>query len=72
MAPMCAFEIIAGLTTFLTMAYIIFKSNDSSFDAGMDHGAVFVRKLMPAAAIGCFIMGFVALTIQSLKLRVWV
>ncbi|NOH72322.1 NCS2 family permease [Vibrio pectenicida] len=52
-------EIIAGLTTFLTMAYIIFVNPAILADAGMDHGAVFVATCL-AAAIGCFIMGFVA------------
>ena len=52
-------EIIAGLTTFLTMAYIIFVNPMILADAGMDHGAVFVATCL-AAAIGCFIMGFVA------------
>jgi AGZA family xanthine/uracil permease-like MFS transporter len=52
-------EIIAGITTFLTMAYIIFVNPAMLSDAGMDHGAVFVATCL-AAAIGCFIMGFVA------------
>ncbi|MDF2154969.1 NCS2 family permease [Vibrio sp. CAU 1672] len=52
-------EIIAGITTFLTMAYIIFVNPAILADAGMDRGAVFVATCL-AAAIGCFIMGFVA------------
>ncbi|OIQ25773.1 NCS2 family permease [uncultured Vibrio sp.] len=52
-------EVIAGVTTFLTMAYIIFVNPAMLADAGMDHGAVFVATCL-AAAIGCFIMGFVA------------
>lgn len=52
-------EVIAGLTTFLTMAYIIFVNPAILADAGMDRGAVFVATCI-AAAIGCFIMGFVA------------
>ena len=52
-------EVIAGITTFLTMAYIIFVNPAILADAGMDHGAVFVATCL-AAAIGCFIMGFVA------------
>ncbi|WP_375321981.1 NCS2 family permease [Aliivibrio logei] len=52
-------EIIAGLTTFLTMAYVIFVNPAILADAGMDKGAVFVATCI-AAAIGCFIMGFVA------------
>ena len=50
---------MAGLTTFLTMAYIIFVNPTILADAGMDSGAVFVASCL-AAAIGCFIMGFVA------------
>ncbi|WP_028294885.1 NCS2 family permease [Oceanobacter kriegii] len=49
-------EILAGVTTFLTMAYIIFVNPAMLADAGMDHGAVFVATCV-AAAIGCFIMG---------------
>lgn len=52
-------ELMAGLTTFLTMAYIIFVNPSILADAGMDQGAVFVATCI-AAAIGCFIMGFVA------------
>ena len=52
-------EIVAGITTFLTMAYIIFVNPAMLADAGMDHGAVFVATCI-AAAIGCFIMGFLA------------
>lgn len=49
-------EILAGVTTYLTMAYIIFVNPAMLADAGMDHGAVFVATCV-AAAIGCFIMG---------------
>jgi AGZA family xanthine/uracil permease-like MFS transporter len=52
-------EIVAGLTTFLTMAYIIFVNPAMLADAGMDHGAVFVATCL-AAAIGCFVMGMYA------------
>ncbi|MBU2919114.1 MAG: AGZA family xanthine/uracil permease-like MFS transporter [Psychrosphaera sp.] len=52
-------EMMAGLTTFLTMAYIIFVNPSILADAGMDKGAVFVATCL-AAAIGCFIMGFIA------------
>ncbi|GAA0790531.1 NCS2 family permease [Marinobacterium sediminicola] len=50
-------EVIAGLTTFLTMAYIIFVNPSMLAAAGMDSGAVFVATCL-AAAIGCFVMGF--------------
>ena len=52
-------EIIAGFTTFLTMAYIIFVNPQMLGATGMDPGAVFVATCL-AAAIGCFIMGFYA------------
>ncbi|MGB7604731.1 MAG: NCS2 family permease [Lutisporaceae bacterium] len=52
-------ELLAGLTTFLTMAYIIFVNPSILSLTGMDRGAVFVATIL-AAAIGTFIMGFVA------------
>ena len=52
-------EILAGVTTFLTMAYIIFVNPNVLADAGMDKGAVFVATCL-AAAVGCFIMGIYA------------
>ncbi|MBE8168650.1 MAG: NCS2 family permease [Shewanella sp.] len=52
-------EVVAGITTFLTMAYIIFLNPNILADAGMDHGAVFVATCI-AAAIGCLIMGLYA------------
>ncbi|BCV37565.1 adenine permease [Shewanella chilikensis] len=50
---------MAGLTTFLTMAYIIFVNPSMLADAGMDQGAVFVATCI-AAAIGCLVMGLLA------------
>lgn len=52
-------EVIAGITTFLTMAYIIFVNPSVLSAAGMNTGAVFVATCL-AAAVGCFIMGFYA------------
>ena len=52
-------EIVAGFTTFLTMAYIIFVNPSMLSATGMDSGAVFVATCL-AAAVGCFIMGFYA------------
>ncbi len=49
-------EILAGVTTFLTMAYIIFVNPDILSKAGMDFGAVFMATCL-AAAVGCLIMG---------------
>ena len=52
-------EILAGITTFLTMAYIIFVNPSILSAAGMDHGAVFVATCLAAAA-GTLIMGLYA------------
>ena len=52
-------EILAGLTTFLTMAYIIFINPSILGDAGMPRGAVFVATCLAAAA-GSLIMGLYA------------
>lgn len=52
-------EILAGITTFLTMAYIIFVNPSILAQTGMDKGAVFVATCLAAAA-GCFIMGLYA------------
>lgn len=52
-------EVIAGLTTFLTMAYIIFVNPDILSSTGMDRNAVFVATCL-AAALGSAIMGLLA------------
>jgi AGZA family xanthine/uracil permease-like MFS transporter len=52
-------EIVAGITTFLTMAYIIFVNPDILSKAGMPFGAVFVATCV-ASAIGCLLMAFLA------------
>lgn len=52
-------ELAAGLTTFITMAYIIFVNPNIMADAGIDHGAAFVATCL-AAALGCFLMGLYA------------
>lgn len=49
-------EVVAGLTTFLTMAYIIFVNPSILATTGMDEGAVFVATCI-AASIGSLIMG---------------
>lgn len=49
-------EVIAGITTFLTMAYIIFVNPDILSTTGMDRNAVFVATCL-AAAIGSAVMG---------------
>ncbi len=50
-------EIIAGVTTFLTMAYIIFLNPVILKDGGFDFGGVYTATIL-AAAIACFIMAF--------------
>ena len=50
-------ECIAGLTTFITMVYIVFVNPAMLAQTGMDQGAAFIATCI-AAAIGCFIMGF--------------
>jgi AGZA family xanthine/uracil permease-like MFS transporter len=52
-------ELVAGLTTFLTMAYIIVVNPGILAAAGMDQGAVFVATCL-AAAVGSLIMGLYA------------
>ncbi|MBL8837745.1 MAG: NCS2 family permease [Alphaproteobacteria bacterium] len=52
-------EILAGITTFLTMAYIIFVNPSILAEAGMDRGAVFVATCV-AAAFGTLMMGLYA------------
>jgi AGZA family xanthine/uracil permease-like MFS transporter len=52
-------EFLAGLTTFMTMAYIIFVNPAILADAGMDKGAVFVATCL-AAAFGSAFMGLYA------------
>ena len=52
-------ELLAGFTTFVTMAYIMFVNPQMMVSAGMDHGASFVATCL-AAALACFIMGLYA------------
>lgn len=52
-------ETIAGITTFLAMAYILFVNPDILSQAGMDKGAVFTATAL-AAALGTLVMGIVA------------
>ena len=52
-------ELIAGLTTFVTMAYIILVNPQIMSAAGMDPGASFVGTCI-AAAFACFAMGLYA------------
>jgi len=52
-------ELLAGLTTYVTMVYIAFVNPTILADAGMDRGAVFVATCL-AAAFGSAMMGLYA------------
>ncbi len=52
-------ELLAGLTTYLTMAYIVVVNPSILAEAGIDHGAAFVATCI-AAAIGSAAMGLMA------------
>ena len=52
-------EIIAGLTSFLAMSYIMVVNPLILSEAGMDFGAVFVATCL-SAALGSLIMGLLA------------
>ena len=52
-------ELMAGLTTFVTMAYIIFVNPDIMAKTGMDKDALVVATCI-GAAIGCMLMGLYA------------
>ena len=52
-------EIIAGITTFFTMAYIIFVNPSILSEAGMSWDGVFVATII-ATVVGTLIMGLVA------------
>lgn len=52
-------ELFAGLTTFVTMAYIIFVNPAIMAIAGVDQGAAFVATCV-GAALGCLLMGLYA------------
>ncbi len=52
-------EVLAGVTTFLTMSYIIFVNPSILSKTGMDASAVFVATCL-ASAIGSIAMGLIA------------
>ncbi len=52
-------EFVAGFTTFITMAYIIFVNPQLMSASGMDQGAAFVGTCL-AAAFACIAMGVYA------------
>lgn len=52
-------ECLAGLTTFVSMTYILFVNPSVLGVAGMDKGVVFTATAL-SAIIGCFLMGLLA------------
>ena len=54
-------EILAGITTFLTMVYIAFVNPTILHDAGMDQGAVFTATCL-VTAFACALTGLFANT----------
>lgn len=54
-------EILAGITSFLTMVYIVFVNPTILRDAGMDQGAVFTATCL-ITAFACVLTGFFANT----------
>lgn len=52
-------ESLAGLTTFVSMAYILFVNPTILGAAGMNKGAVFTATAL-SAILGCLLMGFLA------------
>ena len=51
-------EILAGVTTFMTMAYILAVNPNILAEAGMDHGAVFTATAL-AAFIGTLCLSLI-------------
>ncbi|MDC1476191.1 NCS2 family permease [Pelagibacteraceae bacterium] len=54
-------EVVAGVSTFLTMAYIMFLNPVILADGGFDFGGVFTATAL-ASALACFIAAFYAKT----------
>ncbi|MDT2688988.1 NCS2 family permease [Enterococcus gallinarum] len=52
-------ELLAGFTTFISMAYILFVNPTVLGASGMDEGAVFTATAL-ASALGCILMGVLA------------
>ncbi len=52
-------EVIAGITTFMTMAYILAVNSNMLAEAGMDAGAVFVATAL-SAVIATLVMAFLS------------
>ena len=62
-------EILAGITTFMTMAYILAVNPNVLSAAGMDRGAVFTATVL-ASFLGTACMALFA-TIRLLSRQVW-
>ncbi|MFJ1268260.1 NCS2 family permease [Legionella lytica] len=54
-------ELLAGITTFLTMVYIVFVNPTILHDAGMEQGAVFTATCL-VTAFACALTGIIANT----------
>ena len=52
-------EMIAGLTTFMAMSYIIFINPAMLSETGMDYGAVYMATIL-ASIVGTLLLGLVA------------
>lgn len=52
-------EFLAGLTTFVSMVYILFVNPNVMSASGMDKGAAFTATAL-ATALGCFLMGIIS------------
>jgi AGZA family xanthine/uracil permease-like MFS transporter len=52
-------DVLAGVTTFLTMVYIVFVNPAILSQAGMDYGSVFTATCL-VTAFACFLTGFLA------------
>lgn len=60
-------ETLAGITTFVSMAYILFVNPSVLGASGMDKGAVFTATAL-SAILGCLLMAFLAITRLQLHL----
>ena len=57
-------EVIAGVTTFLTMAYIMVVNPAILSNTGMDFDSVFVATIL-AAFISCMLMGLFHINLMT-------
>ena len=62
-------EIVAGITTFFAMAYIIFVNQQMLSQTGIPGGAVFLATII-ASAVGTLVMGLFA-NVPYAQARVW-